>query len=370
MVGERERARASTSRGRSARGARASRSTACRPTRAPSTERATTRGCWRGTSPRRDFGIEPERPHLAPDEVAGFLAAELAEAPELFHQRGYLARVLTADPAGGVRDDGVQPLAHVLDGEGPDAIAATLEGDGSGAIYPVVYTRIGGTVVEQAIEPDPLMRFDTADARRADRRPRAAGDGPLTGRQTAVASRASRSAAADQRLEPLGEGEPQLRPAELGPREERRARHGRHARVPDEPHARTPRRPRPLRRGRDVGHHVVGAGRLVDPEAGRAQRRQEQVAPRAVAGDEVRVVASGNPSATTAAACSGAAAPTVRKSWTRRMPTDRSGGAIVQPIRQPVTEYDFDIEWIETVRSAIPGSVASGMCSPSNTMCS
>jgi len=112
------------------------------------------------------FGFVPERPHLAPDAVEGFLAAELAEAPELFHQRGYLARVLTADPAGGVRDDGVQPLAHVLDDVGPDAIAATLEADGTGAIYPVVYTRIAGKVIERAIEADPLMRFDPVDARR------------------------------------------------------------------------------------------------------------------------------------------------------------------------------------------------------------
>ena len=51
-------------------------------------------------------------------------------------------------------------------------IAATLEADGSGAIYPVVYTRIGGKVVEQAIESDPLMRFDTTDARRAIARAR------------------------------------------------------------------------------------------------------------------------------------------------------------------------------------------------------
>jgi thioredoxin reductase len=112
------------------------------------------------------FGFVAERPRVAPEAVAGFVATELAEAPELFHQRGYLARVLTADPAGGMRDDGVQPLAYVLDAGGPDAIAATLEGDGSGAIYPVVYTRIGGKVVEQTIEPDPLMRVDTADARR------------------------------------------------------------------------------------------------------------------------------------------------------------------------------------------------------------
>ncbi|OGO56078.1 MAG: hypothetical protein A2Z32_02315 [Chloroflexi bacterium RBG_16_69_14] len=112
------------------------------------------------------FGIEPERPHLAPDAIPSFVSAELAESPELFHQRGYLTRVLTADPAGGVRDDGVQPLAQVLDAGGPDALATTLEADGSGAIYPVLYPRIGGRIVEQAIEPDPLMRFDTADARR------------------------------------------------------------------------------------------------------------------------------------------------------------------------------------------------------------
>ena len=60
-----------------------------------------------GQIARTHFGIEPERPHLAPDAIAGFVATELAEAPELFHQRGYLARVLTADPAGGLRDDGV-----------------------------------------------------------------------------------------------------------------------------------------------------------------------------------------------------------------------------------------------------------------------
>ena len=69
--------------------------------------------------------------------------------------------MLTADPAGGLRDDGVQPLAEVLDAGGPDAIAATLEADGSGAIYPVIYSRIGGRIVERAIEPDPLLRFDT-----------------------------------------------------------------------------------------------------------------------------------------------------------------------------------------------------------------
>jgi hypothetical protein len=104
---------------------------------------------------------------MTAENAAAFLATELAEGPELFHQRGYLARVLTADAAGGLRDDGVQPLAEVLDVAGPDALAATLEADGSGAIYPVIYSRVGGRIVERAIEPDPLLRFDTADTRLA-----------------------------------------------------------------------------------------------------------------------------------------------------------------------------------------------------------
>ena len=116
---------------------------------------------------RTRFGVESERPRVAPEDASAFLARELAGGPELFHQRGYLARVLTADPAGGLRDDGVQPLAEVLDAGGADALIATLEADGSGAIFPVVYSRVGGQIVERAIEPDPLLRFDTTDTRLA-----------------------------------------------------------------------------------------------------------------------------------------------------------------------------------------------------------
>ena len=75
--------------------------------------------------------------------------------------------LLTADPDGGLRDDGVQPLAHVLDAGGPDAVAITLEADGSGAIYPVVFTRRAGIVSERMIAPDPLGRHDTPDSRAA-----------------------------------------------------------------------------------------------------------------------------------------------------------------------------------------------------------
>ena len=187
----------------------------------------------------------PERPHLAPDAVTGFVATELAESAVLFHQRGYLARVLAADGSGGLRDDGIQPLAHVLDGGGPDVLAATLEADGSGAIYPVLYTRIGGKVVEQAIETDPLMRFDTTDARRmigemAARITRASGPVPSAGPALAPPSGADREPGqalrgGHQRLGALREREPELRAAELGSREERRARDGRDARVADDP---------------------------------------------------------------------------------------------------------------------------------------
>jgi hypothetical protein len=116
---------------------------------------------------RTRFGIEPARPAIDRAHVVNWLATELADGPELFHQRGYLARVLTADPDGSLRDDGVQPLAHILDSSGPDAIAITLEADGSGAIYPVVFTRRAGVFSERMISPDPLGRHDTPDARAA-----------------------------------------------------------------------------------------------------------------------------------------------------------------------------------------------------------
>jgi thioredoxin reductase len=116
---------------------------------------------------RSRFGIQPERPRVAPEDASAFLARELTEGPELFHQRGYLARVLVADPAGGLLDDGIQPLADVLDGGGSDALIATLEADGSGAIYPVVYSRVAGKVVERVIDADPLLHYDTTDTRLA-----------------------------------------------------------------------------------------------------------------------------------------------------------------------------------------------------------
>jgi len=111
------------------------------------------------------FGKASDRPSVALGDLVDTIAAELADAPELWHQRAYLARVFTVDPTSGLVDDGVQPLTHFLDVGGPNAVAVTLEADGTGAIFPVLYTRIDGDIRERAMVADPLLRYDGPDAR-------------------------------------------------------------------------------------------------------------------------------------------------------------------------------------------------------------
>jgi thioredoxin reductase len=118
---------------------------------------------------RTRFGLAVGTPAVATDDLVDVVLGELSAAPELWHQRAYLARVISLDPATGPIDEGIVPLAAFVDGLGDDgkgdALAMTLEADGSGAIYPVLYLRRDGNVEERPVEPDPLHRFDTPAVR-------------------------------------------------------------------------------------------------------------------------------------------------------------------------------------------------------------
>src|SRR5262249_22193167 len=92
------------------------------------------------------------RPRSPVPEVVPFLLRELSSAPELWVQKGYLCRVVSAGE-GGWLDEGVAPLAHFLDGETPDALAASIEVDDAGEIVPTIYVRRGGEITEHALEP-------------------------------------------------------------------------------------------------------------------------------------------------------------------------------------------------------------------------
>ena len=112
------------------------------------------------------FGIVRESPEVALRDLRDYLLAEATHGPELWHQKAYLARVVTVSPEEGIRDRGILPLAHVLDADGPDAVAMTVEADGQGSIYPVAYVRRAGKVEEHALEPHPLNDYEGSLYRR------------------------------------------------------------------------------------------------------------------------------------------------------------------------------------------------------------
>ncbi len=116
---------------------------------------------------RTRFGATPERPAIGPGELVGFIAAELTRGPEVWHQRAYLARLVSLEPGAGIRDEGIVPLATFVDEAGPDALAITLETDGSSDVYPVLYSRVGGRLEEHRLDAHPLLDYDTPGARQA-----------------------------------------------------------------------------------------------------------------------------------------------------------------------------------------------------------
>jgi thioredoxin reductase len=117
----------------------------------------------------RGAGVVTPSVPVAERDLAEAVVEVLATAPELWHQRAYLARVFTLDPAAGPHDVGNIPLSAFVDGTGDDgsvdALAVTLEADGTGGIYPVLYLRRAGRIEERPFEADPLLRYDTPAVR-------------------------------------------------------------------------------------------------------------------------------------------------------------------------------------------------------------
>jgi thioredoxin reductase len=108
------------------------------------------------------FGTpRPDNPQIERAEAIEALAGELARAPELWIQKGYLSRVISVKD-GRARDDGIVPLEHFLDEWEENAIAGTIQIDASGQIQPVLYTRENGNLRETALDPHPLHAFDDA----------------------------------------------------------------------------------------------------------------------------------------------------------------------------------------------------------------
>jgi thioredoxin reductase len=112
-------------------------------------------------------GVELERPRLRREEVVPLLLAEATRAPELWAQKGYLARAVTLDGDDGPRDEGVVPLEHFVDAAGPDAVAIAVEMDEAGRIFPGVYLRRGGRVDAHDLPDAELNRFE-GDEHRAE----------------------------------------------------------------------------------------------------------------------------------------------------------------------------------------------------------
>ena len=108
-------------------------------------------------------GIKPDAPAISPDEVIPTLLHEARYGPELWHQRSYLARVISFMDDQGIVDEGILPLVHFLDDSRfVRAAAITLESNGREDLYPVVYVRQGGRVDETRLPDDPFLNFETS----------------------------------------------------------------------------------------------------------------------------------------------------------------------------------------------------------------
>src|SRR4029450_12704322 len=95
---------------------------------------------------------------LKRERVLQYLLHELAVAPELWVQKGYLARAVSFD--GEIRDEGIVPLEEFVDEPGPNAIAVAVEMNRDGEIHPAVYIRSSSRLIEAALPALPARLLD------------------------------------------------------------------------------------------------------------------------------------------------------------------------------------------------------------------
>ena len=111
----------------------------------------------------KHFGIKIDRPAMKPSDLVSFLADEMTNAPELWNQPSYLARVVYFDEKEGITDQGIVPLAAFVDADGPDGVAVAIETDDTGDIHPAVYVRKGTNVDEHLLSSNDLLDFATSE---------------------------------------------------------------------------------------------------------------------------------------------------------------------------------------------------------------
>jgi thioredoxin reductase len=110
----------------------------------------------------RHFGFVRPRPELDPSTIVERLLTSASMAPELWHQKSYLAHAISRDDDGTYHDEGIVSLAAYVDEPGPDGVAITVETDDHGSIHPEVYVRRRGRVdADAALDEAPLTEYRT-----------------------------------------------------------------------------------------------------------------------------------------------------------------------------------------------------------------
>ena len=116
---------------------------------------------------KRLTGRERERPEVDPSTIVDVLLDAAVTAPELWHQKSYLARAISREPDGRFRDEGIVSLADFVDASGQDGVAITVETDETGDIHPAAYVRRHGRVdTDNVLEGAPMHDYRT-EAHRA-----------------------------------------------------------------------------------------------------------------------------------------------------------------------------------------------------------